>query len=69
MKSYLLLSIEHKKPIPELTDLVAGRIYMMDGVEKNGECTARLLTPAEVILLDDQRDMDDFPALLKRQTA
>lgn len=49
MKTYLLLSIEHKKHIPELADLIAGRIYTMDNVEKNGECSARILTEQEVM--------------------
>lgn len=33
LTTYILLKVEHSKPIPELTDLAAGRIYTMDKVE------------------------------------
>ncbi len=33
MITHVLLTIDHEKPIPELTDLVAGRIYTMTDVE------------------------------------
>ena len=54
VKTYLLLSLEHSKPIPDLSDLVAGRIYTMDSIEKNGECAARILTEQEVEYLEQQ---------------
>ena len=54
MKTYILLSLEHKKPIPELCDLIAGRIYTMDNIEKNGECAARILTEQEVKRLEEE---------------
>lgn len=31
--TYILLKAEHPKPIPELTDLAAGRVYTMNSVE------------------------------------
>ena len=73
MKTYLLLSLEHSKPIPELSDLVAGRIYTMDSIEKNGECAARILTADEVRMLDGNTfigyEPAELPAILKRQAA
>ena len=67
MKTYLLISLEHSKPIPDLSDLVAGRIYTMDSIEKNGECAARILTVDEVRMLGV--DAEYLPAILKRQAA
>lgn len=32
MKTAILLTIEHSKPIPDLTDIAAGRVYTLDGV-------------------------------------
>lgn len=31
--TYILLKIEHSKPIPSLTDIAAGRLYTLDKVE------------------------------------
>lgn len=67
MITHILLSFEHRKPIPEVTDLIAGRIYMLDNVEKNGECMARILTADQVRMLDG--DPGEVPAILKRQAA
>jgi hypothetical protein len=67
MKTHILVSFEHRKPIPDVTDLIAGRIYMIDQVEKNGECMARILTADQVRLLDG--DLGEVPAILKRQAA
>lgn len=33
MKTYLLIEVKHTKPIPDLADKSAGRIYTMDHVE------------------------------------
>lgn len=32
MKTVLIMTIEHRKPIPDLTDIAAGRVYTLDGV-------------------------------------
>lgn len=40
MRSYVLLEIEHSKTIPDITDIVAGRVYTLDKVENT---TATLL--------------------------
>jgi hypothetical protein len=32
METYILLTITHKKPIPDLMNLVANRVYSMDGL-------------------------------------
>lgn len=46
-KTYVLLEIEHRKPIPDLTDFVAGRAYTLDGVEG---VEARILAGGEWLL-------------------
>ncbi len=33
MKTYLLIEVKHTKPIPDLADKAAGRIYTMNHVE------------------------------------
>lgn len=40
LETKLLLTVKHTKPIGEMTDLIAGRAYTMDGVE---DATATLL--------------------------
>lgn len=37
---YIILEIQQSKDLQEITDLVAGRVYIMDGVE---DCTAILV--------------------------
>lgn len=37
---HILIEIRQSKDIQEITDLVAGRVYIMDGVE---DCTAILV--------------------------
>jgi hypothetical protein len=49
MTTYLLLTIEHSKPIPELPDLVAGRVWSLDGVETS-----------EAKIIDKQESVDKF---------
>lgn len=67
MITYLLVSFEHHKPIPEVTNLIAGRIFTMDKVEKNKHCTARLLDEHELIALGI--DPGEVPAILKSKAA
>lgn len=31
--TYILLRVEHSKPIPDLTDIAAGRLYTYNNVE------------------------------------
>lgn len=33
MKTYLVLELQTSKDIPDLADKVAGRVYVLDGVE------------------------------------
>jgi hypothetical protein len=33
MKTTLIMVIEHSKPIPDLTDIAAGRVYTLSGVK------------------------------------
>jgi hypothetical protein len=37
---YILIEIQQSQDIQEITDIVAGRVYIMDGVE---DCTAILV--------------------------
>ena len=39
--TYVLLKIEHSKPIPDLTDIAAGRLYTYNNVEN---VTAQVVT-------------------------
>lgn len=32
MRTVVVMTIEHSKPIPDLTDIAAGRVYSLDGV-------------------------------------
>jgi hypothetical protein len=32
MKTLILIEVEHKKPIPALANMIAGRAYTIDGV-------------------------------------
>lgn len=47
-RTYLLVEVEHKKDVPDLTDKAAGRVYCMDGVEG---ATAILLDSHKAYLL------------------
>jgi hypothetical protein len=48
MKHHILIEFHTTKPLPEdFTDIVAGRIYIMDIVDKR-ECNATILTPEQV---------------------
>lgn len=54
MTSYLLLKVEHSKPIPDLTDIAAGRLYCLDRVD---DVTARLMEPRDAVALIETLDM------------
>lgn len=47
-RTYVLLEVEHKKDVPDLTDKVAGRAYTLDNVEG---ATAILLDSREAYLM------------------
>jgi len=48
MKTTILLTIDHKKPVPELTDLVANRIYtFMKNMDASADVTAEIVQPKE----------------------
>lgn len=42
-KHYVLIEFETDKPIADLTDKIAGRIYTMDGVKNSQDVTASVL--------------------------
>jgi len=46
MKTVITLTIEHKSPIPDLLDKVAGRAYTIDGV---GDVTASVEAQVEAV--------------------
>jgi hypothetical protein len=50
-ETYILIQIKQSKPIQDLTDKAAGRIYTMDGVE---DVTATLLSPEQVKQLQEK---------------
>lgn len=41
MRTYLLLEVSHTKPIPDLADVVAGRVWTLDGVQSS---TAKIIS-------------------------
>lgn len=43
-ETYVLVRVTHRKPIPDLTDFVAGRAYTLDGVT---DVDARILKGGE----------------------
>jgi hypothetical protein len=54
-RSYLLVEVTHSKPIPNLTDVVAGRIWSVDGVR---ESSARAISQdAGWAAIQHDRDM------------
>lgn len=50
-ETYILIQIKQSKPIQDLLDKAAGRIYTMDGVE---DVTATLLSPEQVEQLQEK---------------
>ena len=53
MTSYLLLKVEHTKPIPDLTDIAAGRVYCLDRVD---DVTASLIDERQAKMLESTLD-------------
>lgn len=51
MKTTILMTIEHSKPIPDLTDIAAGRVYTLDGVK---DVTATIQEPVPVVSSFDE---------------
>jgi hypothetical protein len=47
MKTFVLLEIDHRKEIKDLTDLCAGRTYTLDGVT---DVSARILSGGVYLL-------------------
>lgn len=41
MKSYITIEIDHRKPIPGLANMIAGRAYTIDGVTNAEAVTER----------------------------
>jgi len=65
-KKYLLIEFSTTKPLPaDFTDQIAGRIYIMDAVDKS-ECSARFVDSDFVDFLDHA---DEVPAILRKQAA
>lgn len=55
MTTYLLLEIQHKGPIDNITDLVGGRVYSLDSVR---DCTASIISKSSAwVALDHARGM------------
>lgn len=51
LKTVLIITVQHSKPLPELTDLAAVRIYTLQGVE---DVTATLVETFEIDLQKDK---------------
>lgn len=50
MKTTILLTIDHKKPIPELTDHVANRLYTwLKNMDRTADVTAEIVQPKETV--------------------
>ena len=48
MRTFILLAIDHRKPIPELANMIAGRAYTIDGVTDAVELKQEELTPEQL---------------------
>ena len=49
MKTTILLTIEHAKEVPEITNMVAGRVYtFMKNYDRTAEVEAKIVQPLEV---------------------
>ena len=56
MITTIVLRIEHKKPVPDLLDKIAGRAYTIDGVD---DVTASLfLTPGQNEALENFKEIN-----------
>lgn len=49
MRTTILMVIEHRKPIPDLTDFAAGRVFTLDGVS---DVTATIQDDASIAKMD-----------------
>lgn len=48
MKTTILLTIDHKKPVPDLTDQIANRIYTwLKNMDASADVTAEIVQPKE----------------------
>jgi len=48
MKTTILLTIDHKKPFPDLTDVIADRIYTyVKNQDASADVTAEIVQPKE----------------------
>jgi hypothetical protein len=48
MKTTILLTIDHKKPIPDLTDQAANRLYAwLKKMDRTADVTAEIVQPKE----------------------
>lgn len=54
MTSYLLLKVEHTKPISDLTDIAAGCVYTLDKVN---DVTASLIDERDALQLQATLDL------------
>lgn len=45
MKTKIILPITHTKPIEDILDKVAGRVYTLDGIGGNGDVVAAFKKP------------------------
>jgi hypothetical protein len=52
MKTVLILTVEHPKPLPDLTDLIAGRVWSIQGVEM---AEARLISDIASEMIPEAR--------------
>jgi hypothetical protein len=52
--AFLLMKVECRKEIADLTDKAAGRIYTLDGC---ADVTARLLDPKDAMALEETLDL------------
>ena len=56
MKHSILIEVHTSKSLPDdFLDKVAGRIYIMDEVDKS-ECTAKLLNEQQVDLINEKKE-------------
>ena len=53
MKTVLILTVEHPNPMPDLTDLIAGRAWSIQGVEM---AEAKLVTTLADEMLPDSKE-------------
>lgn len=73
MKTTILLTIDHNKPIPDLVDLVADRAWRIDGVNigpgSEGVVAKLVAEPAEGVHVMDARDLSEIADQLRQAAA